>query len=222
MAFAYFQCNDGGAYFVWRDITPDGSGHVAWFGYHPSGVWAHVFRGHWIVDGPSHTGLRGDWCDVPLGSTTGVGSLSIARQVSDTQIETWTRTDQTGGFGGSTWHETGPKPLPPLLPIRRDFPPSLLSGVWTTDRGDLYYVRELPTIGGSAPVRWFAARSDATAGHVAFGNRYGNHVTVDWFAVPPAQTPVSGSLHLEILADREMVKQRSTPDIEPVRWMRVS
>jgi len=83
--------NDNGNYFIRQD-GPE----MWWLGMSADNgaSWTNVFRGQ--VQG---MGISGQWADVPLGRMNNKGTLQL-HIVNFNQMQ---RTNQTGGFGGSTW-----------------------------------------------------------------------------------------------------------------------
>lgn len=86
-----WSCDDGGTYYI-RQL-----GNIIWWYGEPSdspGQWSNVAKG--TISGNT---INLDWADVPKGSTMNNGIL-VLTIVSNDKL---TATQQTGGFGGSTW-----------------------------------------------------------------------------------------------------------------------
>jgi hypothetical protein len=224
MDFSTYSCNDGGYYFCRREIDTGESGRCAWFGYHPDGSWANVFWGRWVLDGQVIDGMRGDWCDVPFGSATGSGEIALRFEPGAPPPD-WHRVDATGGFSGSAWNRSSSSRLPDSLPSGvRDFSAESISGVWQTDTGARYYVRELPAAEpGHAPnIFWYAVRPDHSAVHVARGTRRDDVVIVQWMDIPPSGVRYLGTrLELEVVAADRMEKRAQSHNFGSSEWTRL-
>jgi hypothetical protein len=92
-----WKSNDGGTYYV-REVGNE----VWWFGKSGDGgrSWSNVYRG--IRNGATVTG---NWADVPMGKTRSGGTLNL--QIDGTTgVSGFSRTQVSGGFGGSKWFKT--------------------------------------------------------------------------------------------------------------------
>jgi hypothetical protein len=95
--------NDAGTYYV-REIGPT----VWWLGLSvdEGRTFANVFRGT-LQSGR----FVGEWADVPLGGTSGSGTLALTGSAGDLSTNL-TRASETGGFSGQSWrklHDAGGK-----------------------------------------------------------------------------------------------------------------
>lgn len=213
-----YRSNDGGYYYFQSNFATGGDGRCAWFGFNPDAGWANVFFGRWVLDGQIIKGMSGDWCDIPWGRALGHGELSIDFGLGAPTPE-WYRSSVSGGFGGSFWTQTNSPPPFPELPIgNRDFPDESLSGVWQSDTGALYYIREL----SSGEVFWFAARPDLVATHVAKGVRRENGIRATWLDTLPGQVRSVGDLSLRVFSPHFMEKESSSASFGSSRWLKLS
>ena len=214
----FYKGNDDGIYFFGSNFATGGNGRCAWFGLNERAGWVNVFFGNWILDGQVIRGMRGDWCDVPWSNFLGSGQISLQFQHLGRR-SMWVRTSVSGGFGGSQWSDMRNPPAFPTLPRgKRDFDERLISGVWQTDTGALYYIRELP----SGQIFWFAVRPDLSATHVARGVRRGNMVSITWLDIPPGNVRGEGNLSLRLLSPGIMEKENSTASFGSSRWVRLT
>lgn len=178
----YYTANDGGHYYV-RHI----GNTIYWFGEHPSGIWANVFKG--TISGKTITGV---FRDVPKGSIQGLGNLTLTVKCFGTGFI------KTSGnnFGGSNWSKTTrPSNLPPPrsagFGVRNDS--ENITGRWVGDDGGIYYIRQI-----QSDIVWFGERNFAngrpTWSNVAWGNRFYTQLWLDWVDVPKGDTNSSGIL----------------------------
>jgi len=86
-----WNCNDGGTYYV-HQIGKT----VWWFGESrdKGGSWTNVFQGQ-----IQENLIRGQWVDVPHGTTMNSGEMTLQIQAPDRLVAI----KKTGGFGGSQW-----------------------------------------------------------------------------------------------------------------------
>jgi hypothetical protein len=212
------QGNVGGLYYSRRNIAVGENGSCGWFGFdNQTNSWSNVFIGRWITNGQIIEGMEGQWCDVPWGNTEGFGTVKIYFQEGPSRR--WRREDVSGGENSFWTIIAGRVPeFPPLPRGNRSFPSSSLSGVWQTDTGALYYIRELP----DNRVFWFAARPDLRATHVASGRRADNRISINWLDIPPGNVRAEGLLSLEVLFDGIMVKRSSSASFGSSRWLKLS
>lgn len=222
------SANDGGTYYVTRSIESRESDMCGWLGFNLRNGWSNVFLGRAVRRGQTVLGMSGDWCDVPWGSFLGSGQIGVDFRSAPSGGTTFWRNSVTGGFGGSVW---GPAllnhPVFPQLPRgNRNFPEHLLSGVWHTDTGAYYYIRELP----SGQIFWFAIRLEGPtprgprveAAHVAKGTRQGSTINVYWLDVLPGAATGEGRLTLRLLTPHFMEKQSSSAAFGSSRWIRLA
>jgi len=213
-----YRGNDGGLYYFQSNFAVGGNGRCAWFGFNQNAGWANVFFGSWTRDGQIIRGMEGRWCDVPWSNFLGSGEIAVDFQHLGRRT-TWVRRSVTGGFGGSRWSpESNAPSFPALSRGKRDFEESSLSGVWQTNTGAFYYLRELP----SGQVFWFAIRPDLAATHVAMGNRRDNRVWATWLDIPPGQVRSQGNLSLRLLTPNFMEIESSSASFGSSRWIKLS
>ncbi|WP_417911706.1 hypothetical protein [Candidatus Electronema sp. TJ] len=93
---AVWKADDGGLYYV-RQVGNE----VWWVGMSADEgrTWTNVFRG--TRNGAT---VVGKWADVPRGGAKANGMLKLAVQENNGAVAGFTRTEVTGGFGGSAWH----------------------------------------------------------------------------------------------------------------------
>ncbi len=178
----YYYANDGGHYYV-RHI----GNQVYWFGEHPSGSWANVFKG--TIDGKI---ITGSFYDVPKGRIAGSGSLTLSVGCFGSGF-----TKLSGNnFGGSVWTKTTrPAYLPPPRPagfgIVNDS--NNITGRWVGDDGGIYYIRQIGNM-----VVWFGERNFVngrpTWSNVAWGSRFYTQLWLDWVDVPKGNANSNGIL----------------------------
>lgn len=222
------RCNDGGHYYANLDDSADQrqSGLAAWFGFHPDGRWANVFFGHVDERAGVRDHISGVWCDLPWGQAHGHGNMAV--NIGNAPHHHWTVDSESGRFGGTEWSEASHSFPTPVHGVR-DSSPEILEGVWQTDTGALYYMREMqPTVDHAPPgvyhvlVYWFAVRPDLSVAHVFKGDRMDSRVTGQWFDIPPGRTRYTGTLNLEIIAPGFLAKQSSTANFGSSRWIKLS
>ena len=91
-----WKSNDGGTYYI-RQIGND----VWWSGMSGDNgkSWSNVFKG--VKNGNT---VNGQWADVPKGRILSGGNLQMnINIIGNGYISEFTKTYQTGGFGGSRW-----------------------------------------------------------------------------------------------------------------------
>ncbi|MBQ4818476.1 M12 family metallopeptidase [Aquimarina sp. MMG016] len=204
----YYKANDGGHYYV-RQIGTN----VYWFGEHPSGTWANVFKGK--LDGNI---VNGQFYDVPKGKIKGYGSLKLSVNSTGTKI-----TKISGSnFGGSSWTKTTkPAYLPPTRPqgfgTRNNI--NDLTARWYANDGGFYYMRQL----GNTVV-WFGERHFTSGrpswSNVAVGTRYGNTVWLSWVDVPKGYAGNSGVLGLKIDNANKLTRTYTSGSFGGSSWTR--
>jgi hypothetical protein len=90
-----WRANDGGTY----TVRETGS-QIVWRGKSADDgrTWEHVFRG-------TRTGntIEGNWVDQPTGRIRSRGRLKLQVNMYGRMITGFSRTEATGGFGGSKW-----------------------------------------------------------------------------------------------------------------------
>lgn len=206
----YYSCNDGGHYYI-RQVGND----VYWFGEHPNGNWANVFKGRL-----SGNVITGYFHDVPKGRMTGRGELRLQVINEGKNIR-----KISGAFGGSLFTKTQ---KPHVLPVDKAAGYSQngnirdMDGLWTCDDGGKYYIRE---IGGNIvwfgeKVSFYASLGTVTSfANVAVGRRTGNTITVDWADVPKGRTTGNGKLTLRINHADEIIKVTGS-NFKGKKWSR--
>lgn len=85
-----WKANDGGTYYI-----RENGDEIWWVGRSKDGgkSWSNVYSG--VRNGSS---ITGKWADVPMGKARGGGMMNL--QINGTEL---TRTEVSGGFGGSQW-----------------------------------------------------------------------------------------------------------------------
>lgn len=191
----YYKCNDGGHYYIRKIGTK-----IFWFGEHPNGSWANVFKGKMTSSGK----ISGSFYDVPKGRVTGKGTLSL---IASNRGRTIRKT--SGRFGGTVWTKTT---RPSRLPSNRragfnsNGKMNDLDGLWSCNDGGKYYVREINGV-----VAWFGegglnSRGIPKFANVGIGRRSGNTFTMDWADVPKCGLSGKGTLKLKVKNANEFVK----------------
>ncbi len=178
----YYYANDGGHYYV-RHI----GNQIYWFGEHPSGNWANVFKG--TVEGKT---ISGSFYDVPKGRIAGYGSLTLSVGCFGSGF-----TKLTGNnFGGSVWTKTTkpaylPRPRTAGFGVVNDS--NDITGRWIGNDGGFYYIRQI----GNRVV-WFGERGFSsgrpTWSNVAWGSRFYSQLWLDWVDVPKGNTNSDGGI----------------------------
>ncbi|WP_051473751.1 hypothetical protein [Aquimarina macrocephali] len=178
----YYYANDGGHYYV-RHI----GNKVYWFGEHPSGIWANVFKG--TISGKI---ITGSFYDVPKGRIAGSGSLTLSIGCFGSGF-----TKVSGSnFGGSAWTKTArpsylPRPRQAGFGVVNDS--NNITGRWVGDDGGIYYIRQIGNM-----VVWFGERNFVngrpTWSNVAWGSRFYSQLWLDWVDVPKGNTNNGGIL----------------------------
>ena len=194
----YYKCNDGGHYYI-RQVGKD----IYWFGEHPNGHWANVFKGRLTGNA-----INGYFWDVPKGKASGRDYLKLSVSADRENI-----TKLSGAFGGTRWTRTN---LPARLPSKRTAGFQQIGnindmdGAWTCNDGGTYYIQE---IGGK--IAWFGEGGLNSSGkphfaNVGIGTRSGNTINIDWVDVPKCSLKGSGHLVLRINNANEIVKTSSS------------
>ena len=189
----FYNCNDRGYYYL-RQVGST----VYWFGEHPSGGWANVFKGK--LTGNT---LKGQFYDVPKAGAKGKGSLTLSVSSSGRTI----RKVGGSGFGGSQWTKsTLPRTLPKPKPgAYAGTSSSNLDGAWSGNDNGTYYIRQ---IGNS--VVWFGERNFSSGkpgfANVAIGSRSGNKVILNWADVPKGNPKGKGTLVLNVTGNNTLSK----------------
>ncbi len=178
----YYSANDGGHYYV-RHI----GNKIYWFGEHPSGIWANVFRG--TIDGKTITGA---FYDVPKGSIQGLGSLVLSVKCFGSGF-----TKVSGAnFGGSNWTKTTkptnlPRPRIAGFGVRND--ENNLTGRWVGDDGGIYYIRQIHN-----QIIWFGERNFRNGqpawSNIAWGSNVYGGLWLDWIDVPKGSANSAGGI----------------------------
>ena len=90
-----WSSDDGGTYYI-RQIGND----IWWVGMSGDNgkTWTNVFKG--VRNGNTVTG---QWADVPRGSISSGGVLNLSVQGTKQSVSGFSRSQVTGGFGGSKW-----------------------------------------------------------------------------------------------------------------------
>lgn len=207
--------DDGGYYYCTNDIVVGGSNYVVWFGASPKGTWGNVFVGRPVWNGQVLDYITGKWWDTPYGTTTGSGTLELRESRGN-----FYRRSETGGFGGTTWTKVNREKhqkLPVAVPTQSRRGEGL-TGIWTTETGAMYYIRQL-----GSDVIWFAARPPDGPGNVFWGSRSGSSVSGRWMDIPWGQTEIAGFLSLEVFDDDNLMVQRPVNEAyASTRFIRIS
>jgi cathepsin K len=183
----YYRGNDSGHYYV-RTVGST----VYWFGEHPNGNWANVFRG--TLSGSQ---VNGTFFDVPKGGATGSSALSLEINNNGNDF-----IKLSGPFGGTSWT----KMALPASGLPGDRPgqygagvQSDVTGLWLCNDGARYYIRQV----GNA-VAWFGETSNTNGkpgfANVGVGTRSGNSITLNWADVPKGSATNQGTLQLSVAA----------------------
>ncbi len=192
---SYYTCNDGGHYYV-RQIGDE----VYWFGEHPNGTWANVFKGE--LDGNRITGY---FYDIPKGHATGGSELKLEVINGGGNI----RKISGSSFGGTIFtKDRRPNRLPGSRVEAYSQAGNIgnLDGLWNCNDGGRYYVRQI-----GEKIIWFGEGDLSYYGiprfaNVAVGTRNGNNITVDWADIPKCDIKGKGQLTLRINNANEIVK----------------
>ncbi|KAA1243490.1 T9SS type A sorting domain-containing protein [Aquimarina sp. RZ0] len=204
----YYTCDDGGHYYI-RQTGQD----VYWFGEHPSGGWANVFKGS--INGYQ---ITGQFYDVPKGRIQGTGTLSLAINPTGTSLS------KTGGsgFGGSLWSKTTrPTSLPGTRPagFHTINNQNILNGKWRGNDNGSYYIRQI----GNTVV-WFGERNYSSGipgwANVAVGTRTGNTIQLNWSDIPKGNAGGRGTLTLFVRNKNEITRSAVTGGFGGSNWKR--
>lgn len=92
-----------------------------------------------------------------------------------------------------------------------------LTGVWNSDSGGKYYIRQLQN-----EIWWYGeAQSEAPAwSNVAYGTISGNKLKLKWADVPKGYITSNGILHLELRPDGKLVGTNKTGGFADSEWTR--
>ncbi len=216
MAFSgIMRGDDGGNYYATTNTGIGENGQCAWFGVADDGnSWGHVFWGRTFADGQIIEGMQGQIAHVPWADGDALGTIKLRFGTI------WSREAVSIGFGASRWSELStPPPFPELSRGVRRTGSGGLQGVWLTDTGAQYYVREAD----DNNLFWFAIRPDFAASHVAKGiRRDQTNLSMQWLDIPPGRTRSGGFLELEIVGDGLMLKRTASASFGSTRWVRLS
>ena len=189
----FYKANDNGYYYL-RQVGST----VYWFGEHPNGGWANVFKGK--LTGNT---LKGQYYDVPKAGAKGYGSLILQVSTSGHKIQKVSGS----GFGGSVWNKAS---LPKTLPKVRSAAysgtsKSNLNGAWSGNDKGTYYIRQ---IGNS--VVWFGEQnfsgSRPAFANVGIGSRSGDVITLSWADVAKCSLKGKGTLKLRVTGNNTLQK----------------
>lgn len=189
----FYKANDNGYYYL-RQVGDI----VYWFGEHPNGGWANVFKGK--LTGNT---LKGQFYDVPKAGAKGYGSLNLSVSADGKSLQ------KIGGsgFGGSVWNKTAlPNGLPKVRPAAYSgSTKSDLNGAWSCNDKGTYYIRQ---IGNS--VVWFGEQnftgSRPAFANVGIGSRSGDVITINWADVVKGNTRGKGTLQLRVTGNNSIQK----------------
>ncbi len=184
----YYKCNDGGHYYVRQEGNT-----VVWFGEHPNGAWANVFRG--IINREEGT-IEGNSYDISKGRAKGQTQLSLKYNNNGVRLF-----KVSGRFGGTEWDK---QYLPQKLPGIRQagFSDSgninSLDGLWRGNDGGTYYLRQ-----AGRYVIWFGEGGHDRNGipsfaNIAIGKKTDNVIKLSWFDVPKCKFNGTGKLVLRL------------------------
>jgi hypothetical protein len=92
-----------------------------------------------------------------------------------------------------------------------------LTGVWNSDSGGKYYIRQLQN-----EIWWYGeAQSEAPAwSNVAYGTISGNKLKLKWADVPKGYITSNGILHLELRPDGKLIGTNKTGGFADSEWTR--
>jgi hypothetical protein len=92
-----------------------------------------------------------------------------------------------------------------------------LTGVWSSDSGGTYYVRQLQN-----EVWWFGEESPKDPGwsNVAHGTLKGNILNLKWSDVPKGSAISNGILTLELTSDDKLIAKKKTGGFGDSEWSR--
>ncbi|WP_146052797.1 hypothetical protein [Aquimarina sp. I32.4] len=204
----YYKANDGGHYYI-RHI----GNNVYWFGEHPTGNWANIFKGELVGNK-----ITGYFYDLPKGRVAGKGVLKLSILYNGVVLTK----DSGNNFGGSLWVKTiKPANLPGIRPagfgVRNDI--NNITGRWIGDDGGYYYIRQI----GNRVV-WFGERNfvsgQPTWSNVAYGSRFYSQLWLDWVDVPKGSINSSGILRGSIDSANYITKVHSTGGFGGLSWRR--
>jgi hypothetical protein len=185
---AIYKCDDSGAYYcaIYDIVGEDDT--VVWFAAHHDLDFANVLWGR-LLPGGTVEGFRGEWWDIPFGRAWGHGTLE-GRYGSGTDVR---RHSATGGFGGEEWRQTDESRHSfvrlPRPEVRRN---PELTGVWETNQGALYYVRQY-----GHTVVWFGSIESRAFANCFKGTVTDSEIDGEWIDVPYGRTEGRGSLRLK-------------------------
>ena len=166
---------------------------VYWFGEHPDGSFAHIFRGN-IVGNT----LTGNLWDVPKGTLLNRGTCVYNIAPNGTL-------NRTGGTLGC--NQLVRATLPSSLPASRPMQPGsgALTGVWDCNDGAATYVRE----DGANFLFFSEAKNNGTRpgfSNLYIGTRSGNMIPGMWVDVPKGTLLGNGTMTLRVESDTRFVR----------------
>jgi hypothetical protein len=125
------------------------------------------------------------------------------------------------------YHVTIPQSGVPLAPLPSAPVPATLpsvaaqmmdlSGVWTTQTGATFYVRQI-----GSQIWWYGTQSPTKPRwtNVASGQLEGNVVRVHWVDVPQGMTASSGNLTLTAVDSRHLIVSENPDNFLSAEWLR--
>ncbi|WP_373548111.1 hypothetical protein [Haliscomenobacter sp.] len=182
---------------------------VYWFGEHPDGSFAHIFRG--TISGNT---LTGNLWDVPKGTLLNRGTCVYNIAPNGTL-------NRTGGTIGC--NQLVRATLPTSLPASRPMQPGsgALTGVWDCNDGAATYVRE----DGANFLFFSEARNNGTRpgfSNLYVGRRSGNTITGTWVDVPKGTLLGNGTMTLRVESDTRFVRTDAGSGYGGSVWTRTS
>lgn len=226
MVAGTYQCDDHGTYWIrtWSDPSGDQLGNLAWVGMRllPKTLrasWANIGRGLWR---PDEQNWNCAWADIPFqGSSANHGTFTLAENGAGGFVSR-----ERSGFGGTRWDATTGPERPDLIIPSVIHAPFGLTGIWTGDAGEIYYIRETPRASPGEPTHlyWFGARPDARVANVYYGysNLERTFFRGAYYDVPWGGTASHAEMRLQIVDENNLQKgSPSAAGYATTHWRRL-
>ena len=206
--------SNGGHYYLRHD------GNVLlWYGENKDlglGNWSQVGVGKLL---PGKTEIEMNWYSLPSGLVNKKGKLRADLQPG----EKLTIGAHAGDIGEETWTREKTLTLPPLqnMPglLVELLPPTYdLTGVWKSDDGGRYYIRQE----GSTLV-WYGENKPVSPGwaNLSYGTVSSAYLHLKWADMPKGQATSSGRLDLKAIDENHLLRTDVTGGFGGSKWIRV-
>ena len=205
----FFARGASNTYYYLKQV--DRTSTLWWLSEHENHEWVSVFKGRLIPGDAANDRWEGEFIDVPKGNSCGHGHLDLQLGFEEGE-RVIRRTSFRSGFSDSTLVE-GFTPDFIGRPVTQREPGFVgsglanLTGVWVSDAGGTYYIREVSDTGAIA---WVGEHPSAipTGGrlspgdywvNVFMGRREGDLITGEWTDTPKGEVDNEGTMDLQVV-----------------------